>query len=200
MRIHYSPASPYARKVKVTAIEKLIDGRIEWIAVDPFAGDPLLEERNPLGKVPVLVLDDGRSLFDSRVICEYLDAIGDAPALLPKDAIARSAVATRQALADGIMDAAFMTVMERRRPMQARSDMWLARWTAAILRALSAMERDEYAAGRFDLGDVASAVALGYLDLRLPELAWRSRAPALAVWHAEAIMRPSLARSAPPLP
>jgi glutathione S-transferase len=198
MQIHYSPTSPYARKVRAVAIEKQIDSQIEWIAVDPFVGDAALDARNPLGKVPVLMLENGRCLFDSRVICEYLDAIGQTNRLLPENPIARSEVATRQALADGVMDAAFMTVMERRRPSQERSQMWLARWSAAIRRALLVMDHAERPADRFDLGDLACAVSLGYLDFRLPEQGWRAEAPSLAVWHTTVAGRPSLMRSAPP--
>lgn len=197
MQIHYSPTSPYARNVRATAIEKGIHALIDWLAVDPFAGDPELDARNPLGKVPVLVLDDGRAIFDSRVICEYLDSIGTGPALLPQDAIARSEAATRQALANGVMDAAFLTVMEQRRPVPQRSTTWLARWEASILRAVSAMERQQRPAGRFDLGDIAAAVALGYLDLRLSTMDWRSRASGLAAWHADVLGRSSLAHTAP---
>lgn len=198
MRIHYSPTSPYARKVRAAAIETGLHARIEWRATDPFADDAQLPAANPLGKVPVLVLDDGRALFDSRVICDYLVAIGTAPALLPAGADARAEAGTRLALADGVMDAAFATAMERRRPAQERSALWLGRWEAAIRRAVSAMELAPRPNDRFDLGDIATAVALDYLDLRLPGLGWRGWAPRLAAWQAEAARRPSLALTAPP--
>ena len=124
MKLFYSPTSPYARKCRALAIEKGIEGRLEIITASPMSNPPALQAANPLGKVPALLLDNGQCIVDSPVICAYLDSLTDAPRLIPADPAARIDALTREALADGIMDAAFAIVMERKRPDQQRSPEW----------------------------------------------------------------------------
>lgn len=137
MKLFYSPTSPYARKCRALAIEKGIEGRLEIITASPMSNPPELQAANPLGKVPALVLADGSCIVDSPVICAYLDSLGDTPRLIPADPAARFDALTREALADGIMDAAFAIVMERKRPEPQRSAEWLLRWTSAIRRSVA---------------------------------------------------------------
>ncbi|MGE4071051.1 MAG: glutathione S-transferase N-terminal domain-containing protein [Lysobacterales bacterium] len=198
MKLMYSPTSPYARKVRALLIEKQIPD-VELLVVNPLGETGALQQHNPLGKVPTLLLDDAGVIVDSPVICEYLDQLdSDAAALLPADTVARFGALTRQALADGIMDAAFALVMEARRPPQLRSEEWIARWQAAIGRTLDHFEGLPRPATRFDLGDLALAVALGYLDFRLPHLAWRTGRDQLGQWNSTVSIRPALAQTAPP--
>lgn len=193
MKLLTSDTSPYGRKVRIAIVEKGLEGEVALVAQGPFDADVgALRAANPLGKIPALVLDDGQSLYDSRVICEYLDEVGQGPRLLPPGP-ARFDTLRRQALADGVMDAAFNLVMERRRPDVQRAPEWMARWDANIVRGVAAME----ARATFDLGAIATAAALGYLEFRLPEIAWREQAPAMAAWWDGVRGRASVRGTAP---
>lgn len=203
MKLFYSPTSPYARKCRALAIEKGIEDRIQIITASPMSNPPELQAANPLGKVPALLLDNGQCVVDSPVICAYLDSLLDGPRLIPADPAARIDALTREALADGIMDAAFAIVMERKRPEPQRSPEWLERWTSAIRRSvahLAARAPDsQWANGRQpDIGDIALACALGYVDFRLGDLAWDKDAPALRTWLATISSRASFTITAPP--
>jgi glutathione S-transferase len=191
MKLLASDTSPYARKTRIVALEKGV--ALDVVTTNPLGEDTAaLHAANPLGKIPALLLDDGVTLYDSRVICEYLDTIATGPVLIPASGVARFDCLRRQALADGVMDAAFNLVMEGRRPEAQRSKDWSARWRAGILRGVAAMEASEI----FDLGAIASAAALGYLDFRLPDINWRACKP-LAAWWEQAQMRESLRATAP---
>lgn len=198
MRLLYSPASPYARKCRVVAMEKGLHDRIEIVTAPPLENPPALHAVNPLGKVPALVLDDGRWIVDSPVICDYLDGLADSPRLIPPAGVARADVLTREALADGIKDAALAIVFERRRPEAQRSPEWQDRWAAAIRRTIAHFASQVPARAQPDLGDIALACALAYLDLRLPDLGWDRAAPAMRGWLTAIEKRPSLAATAPP--
>lgn len=176
MKLYHAAASPFARKVRVLVREKGLLGRVEEINLSPLADPPELHAANPLGKVPALVLADSTVLFDSPVICEYLDTISGSPRLLPKEGERRWQLLRVQALADGIMDAAVALVYESRRPEAQRSPDWDRRWRACIHRALVAMSGNaSVLAGPLHLGSIAIACALGYLDFRLPDIDWRGR-------------------------
>jgi glutathione S-transferase len=185
MKLYFSPTSPYVRKVMAVAVEKQLAGRISLLPVDPLIENPALRLLNPLSKVPTLVLDDGRVIFDSPVICEYLDSIGQTPRLIPQDQHQRLAVLTRQALADGLMDAAFAIVMERRRPAQQQSQIWLARWTTAIIAGVHKIASVLPPEERLDLGDIASVAALDYIQFRLPDLGVMNEQYSLQAWLQE---------------
>lgn len=197
-RLLHSPTSPYARKVRVCLIEKGVEDQVVLVAVNPLGDDTgELRRSNPLGKVPALVIDDGRVIIDSPIICEWLDAIAPEPRLIPINLDGRLDVLTRQAIADGVADAAFSLVMEARRPEAQRSPEWTERWTAAIKWGVTTLG-ERVASDRFDLGDIATAVALLYLDFRLPALGWRNANPELASWADRVAERPSLAQTRPP--
>ena len=198
MKLFYSPTSPYARKCRALAIEKGLEDRIEIVAVSPMANPADLHAANPLGKVPALLLADGRSIVDSRVICQFIDSLSAAAILVPRTTDERHATLTREALADGISDAAFNRTMERLRPESQRSPDWLARWTNAIRRTVAHFNASLPDRAQPDLGDIALACALGYLDLRHSDLAWRKDAPELARWFEAISARPSIASTAPP--
>ena len=199
MRLLFSPTSPYVRKVRVTAAEKGLADRIEIVPADVFGEEAQVAPFNPLRKVPALILDDGQALFDSPVICEYLDSLAQEPVLLPPHGPERWNVLRTQALADGITDAAFNTVMERRRPDAERSILWQDRWQAAILRGAAALDREASNWDtRIDLGRIAAACALDYVDFRLSDIDWRAKHESLAAWHSEISRRPSLMETAPP--
>lgn len=198
MRLLFSSTSPYARKVRVVITEKGLEDRVTEVPTNPMEPDADLVAQNPLHKVPALVLDDGASLYDSRVICEYLDSLGPGPRLLPESGDTRWQTLRRQALADGILDAALSTVMERRRPEGERSQMWLDRWSQAITRGVAVAEGDLGAlSGTLDMSQIAVASALDYLDFRLPDLAWQDSHGALAGWLSDMLARPAFRRTDP---
>jgi glutathione S-transferase len=183
MRLLSAPASPFVRKVAITARLKGVDGQIVVEHADTRTVNPALAAVNPLSKIPALVLDDGTQLYDSRVICEYLDSLVPAPALFPPAGMDRYRCLTRAALADGLMEAALLIVYERRyRPADKWVPDWIARQQAKIDGALAALDANPLQfAGQPDYSHIAVACALGYLDLRF-ERAWRPNHPALVAW------------------
>lgn len=200
MQLLSSPTSPFARKARVMILERGLD--VTEAAANPFGAEAetaALRKANPLGKIPALILDDGTAIFDSPVICEYLDTLGDAAPLLPKAGPARWVALRRQALGDGVAEAGFNIVMEGRRPAELRSEAWTTRWRGAILCTAAATEGELTGSeNAFDLGAVTLACAFGYISFRLPEIDWKAGNPRLAAWIAELLTRPSLAATAPP--
>lgn len=197
MKLHYSPTSPYVRKVMACAIARGVDGQIELVETNPHASPAGLLAHNPLSKVPCLVTEDGLALFDSPVICEYLDSVGDERPLFPAAGAARWRALRQQAIADGIMDAAVGVRMEQGRPQEAARDAAMARNRAAVERALDVLETDA-PVQHVDIGTLALACALGYLDFRFADDAWRTGRPGLAAWYETMATRPELTRTAPP--
>jgi glutathione S-transferase len=202
MKLRYSPTSPYVRKVAVVAIEAGLDARVERIETDVWDAATDIAEDNPLGKVPALVTDEGMVLYDSPTICEYLDSLHDGPKLIPAEGPARWQALNLHALAGGIMDAAVARVVEvRARPEALRFDGWLERQKLKIGRALDALEGRAAAGGLggpVTLGTITLGCALGYLDLRFSEDAWRDGRPALAAWYETFSQRPSMQATVPP--
>ncbi len=193
MKLFYSVTSPYARKTRLMAREKGFQDRIEEIPCNPHEKVPGLSEANPLGRVPTLVLDDGSGLYDSPVICQYLDSLSDTPRLIPESEPRRWDTLRWEALADGILDAAYNSVMEGRRPLNEQSQDWIGRWHDEIRTALDAMERDLPTLPEYPcLSHLALAAALSYLDFRLPDLAWRDGHPAGARWYDNFSRSPSM--------
>ena len=194
MKLLYANASPYARKVRVVIAEKALTG-IEQIAVNPFDLPDALVAANPLSKVPALILDDGAALFDSPVICEYLDSLGTSNQLIPASGSARWDVLRRQALTDGMLDATFAIACEtNRRPEHERSPDWIKRWVASINRSLAVLEREIVNfGGDVTLAHIGAGCALSYLDLRASMLVdWRRDFPSLATWQSVFEARPSM--------
>jgi glutathione S-transferase len=183
------------------AIETGLEDRLEPVAatMTPVKPDADLARDNPLGKVPCLVTDDGAALYDSRVICEYLDSLHDGPKVFPPSGAARWAVLRRQAEGDGIMDAAVLTRYETfLRPEERRWPEWIEGQKQKFRRALDALEDEVDAFGEaIDIGTITIGCALGYLDFRYGNEDWRSTRPRLAAWFERMSERPSLARTAP---
>ena len=195
-RLHWSPTSPYVRKVMVAAHELGLADRIDLVPtrVETVVADVAAD--NPLGRVPALVLPDGTTLFDSMVIAEFLNETGSG-SLFPRPGPERWRTLTLHALGQGIIDAAIAIVAERRRPEVERSPAFVAARQAEIGRALDALER-QIPASTADIGTITAAVGLGYVDFRLPDYAWRSSRPRLAAWFAAFAQRPSMAATKPP--
>lgn len=200
MRLLSAPPSPFGSKVKITAHIKGVMDRISVETVDTrMPGDPLLAAANPLGKIPALILADGSALYDSRVICEYLDTLSPAPMLFPAVGLDRFKMLTRAARADGLMEAALLIVYEDRfRPEGQRNPDWIARQQGKIDGALRVFEDRLFEIqGAVDYGQVALAAGLGYLDFRLGGH-WRASHPALVAWlDAFAARFPAYAATAP---
>ena len=199
MKLRYSPTSPYVRKVVVTAIELGLDDRIERIATnahDPSSG---LAQDNPLGKVPCLILDNGDRLYDSPVICAYLDSLHGGAPLIPAEGEARWRALRQEALADGIQDAAILRMIEAvRRPEQYSWPAWIEAQRGKMMRAVDVLEAGAgQLAGPLTLGQIAVGVALGYLDFRFAADDWRQGRPNLTAWHKEFATRPSMERTVP---
>lgn len=200
MKLCYSPTSPYVRKVTMTALETGTHDQIERELMFPAGPATAVAKVNPLGKVPALVLDNGTVLYDSPVICEYLDSISDTD-LFPKVGPERWAILRLQALADGAMDAGILIVMEGRRPEGERSPDWVARQKLAMSQALDAMEVGVEALGEaVTIAHITFAAALGWFDFRFGEDNWREGRPALADWYAAYSARPSVMSTEPQEP
>lgn len=190
MKLIGSLSSPFARKVRVVMSEKRID--YEFVIDPPSDPATRVPEFNPLGKVPVLITDDGVRLFDSPVIVEYLDSISPVARLIPEPARQRIQVRRWEALADGILDAAVLLVQEGRRPAELQSEAVISRQRTKIDRALAfaALDLGEKAwcsGETYSLADIALACALGFLDFRFRDIDWRVRHPNLAR-HADKLL------------
>jgi len=177
-----SPASPFGRKVRIAAAFLGLAERIEIVVADTNDPEDSLRAQNPLGKIPALVLEDGAVVFDSRVIAEYLDWLAGGGRIIPAEAGARFRALTLQALADGITDAALLQVYETRfREPAHHGRKWLDHQAGKVARGLAALEAAPPAEEGRDIGAIALACALGYLDLRFSGL-WRADHPRLAAW------------------
>jgi glutathione S-transferase len=188
------------RKVMIVAHELGVAQRLETVRTVVGGTRPHLElmRDNPLGKIPTLVLQDGTIIYDSPVICEYLDTLHDGPKLFP-DWPERLTALRRLALGDGMLDIALAWLGERFRPVEKQSEPHMALWRAKLLACIDALERDAdaLAAGRFTIGHIAIGIALSYLDFRFDDLAWRDGHPRLAAWHATFDARPSVQANPP---
>ena len=199
MKLYYSATSPFVRKCLVSAHELGLRERIELLPATPHPvnRDRTLVACNPLGKVPTLVTDDGAVLYDSRVICEYLNALGDGH-LMPEKAAERWRASCDAALADGIMEAAVLARMESARPEEAARTTAIARQKAAVQRGIEALEGSPPPVGTPDIGGITVACALGYLDFRFAGDKWRDHTPRLAHWFETFSRLDGIAQTAPP--
>ena len=184
MKLRYSHTSPYARKVWMTAIESGLEDRLEMVKTNAWASEADLLRETPLSKIPVLSLDNGETLFDSPVICEYLDSLHSGHRLFPEAGPERWRQLRLQALADGILDASVaMRVEATLRPEDKRWDGWMDRQRAVIWRGLDALEAEVgHWGGVFLIGPLTVVCALGYLDFRKAVEDWRTGRPHLAHW------------------
>ena len=195
MKLFFSPTSPYVRKCMVTAHELGLVGRIELLAANahPVQRDATIIASNPLGKVPTLIADDGRVLYDSRVICEYFDELGGGR-LVPRSGAPRWAALTLQSLADGMLDAALLARYETAlRPEALRWGDWVTGQLDKVATSMAALETQAATLeGRVDIGTLSLGCALGYLDLRFADMNWRQRYPGVARWAAGFMQRPAM--------
>ena len=200
MLLRHSHTSPYVRKVMVLAHETGLVERITLETVDGWSEPEALTRDNPLSMVPTLVLKDGTTLFDSPVICEYLDGLHGGVSLFPAPGDPRWRALREQALGDGILDNAVLIFVEtRRRPVELRWDWWLELKQRAITRTLDHLDAQAgQLRGRLDIGTIAVAVALGYLDLRGAVGEWRDGRPTLGDWFDQFSQRPSMQATRPP--
>ncbi len=198
VQIFHSPTSPFVRKVMVLAAETGQTVEKLACAANPVNRDAAVVARNPTGKVPAALLPDGSTLHDSRVICRWLDSRHGGPKMYP-DGEALWDVLRREALADGLLDAAVLARYETAmRPPEKQWADWLQGQMDKIASSLDAMERDVAGYAAIDAGWIAYGCALGYLDFRFAELGWRDARPALADWHAGIAERRSFRTTEPP--
>lgn len=201
MKLHFNSVSPFVRKVRVFAMEIGIHDRIELVTEDfsPVSANPSLTTDNPLGKIPTLVLDNGSTLFDSRVICEYLDTLHEKQRLFPESGDVRWRALRIQALADGMLDALVLARYEMAlRPQEVRWPAWIEGQMGKIWRGADALEAE---AGKFgdtvDIGAIAVGCALGQIDFRFGDEGWRDTRPKLAEWWTRFSDRPSMKATQP---
>lgn len=201
MKIFHSPASPFVRKVQVTALELGLGNRIELLgsAANPVNRDPNIVAFNPTGQVPTLLTDEGEPLFDSRVICEYLDGIDGRGRIFPPSGPARWRALREQSVGDSLLDAALLVRYEKLiRPSDFCWEGWLNGQMQKIDSCLSVIDVESANFGsRFDIGTLTIACALGYLDFRFSSFDWRSARPSAANWFAEVSKRASLLDTMP---
>jgi glutathione S-transferase len=201
MELWFNPGSPFARKVRILLREKMLLSQVNEISttVSPVAVNEDLARRNPLVKIPMLVLDDGETLYDSRVICEYLDNLHGSSKSLPELGPLRYAALRRQALADGICDAAVLCRYEQAvRPEPLRWTAWIDGQMEKIHGSLDMLEAESSGwTDDFDVGQMATVAALGYLDFRFDSLAWRPTHPRLDEWSRLMAKRSSVAETNP---
>jgi len=196
MKITASAASPYVRKVMACAIARGIDNQLEkWTIATT---DPVLSNSNPLGKVPTLITDEGVALFDSPVICEFLDSIGSAPALFPAAGPARWAALRLQAIGDGILDASQPRRREIALPQDEGRVGYIDLQRGKVARAVDVLEKEAASLGALKtIGDIAVACALGYLDFRFAHEPWRPGHPKLEAWYDSVVGLPPIAKTVP---
>jgi len=195
-----SPTSPYARKVAVVARLRGLTDAIEFVTINPWVDPPELVGANPLSKVPTLITRDGQALYDSRVIVEYLDGIGTAGApVVPPGFEERIRSLRKQALGDGILDAALERRIGSGLPDDASRTERLARLKGLVSRALDRIEGEaEVLNGQATIGKITIGCALGYLDFRFAHEPWRSGRPRLAAWFETWSRQPAMQETLPP--
>lgn len=197
-----SPTSPYSRKVRIVMAEKRIECALEMM--DVWSPATTIQDFNPLGKVPCLIMEDGGAVFDSRTIAEYLDTLTPVSHLIPGNGRERVEVRTWEALADGMVDAAILARLEQtQRPAGQRSQAWIDRQMSKVDAALKSAanglgERPWCNGQSYTLADIALGCSLAYLDFRFPDLAWRSAWPNLARHLDKLSARQSFIDTVPP--
>ena len=200
MKLVGSKTSPYVRKIRVLLAEKQLPH--EWVEANAWAPDTTVPRFNPLGKVPALVLDEGETLYDSRVIAEYVDALPGVN-FIPTPMQERIRVRREEALGDGIADAGIAIFLERKREAARQDPAWIERQSGKVRSGIAALAKSIAArpsggARRMTLGDIACGCALFWVEFRLPEFRWRDE-PALKAWAENLESRASFAQTRPPV-
>lgn len=198
MKCYITGNSPFARKVRVAAIETGQRDKFEWALITREQRAEIVPAMNPLGKVPVAILDSGEALYDSPVICAYVDSLHDGPKLIPEASPARWQVLKREALGDGLGEAVIAASQEAQRPGEKRSQGVVDRQIGKARAALAVLdaEADQFSDPPL-MGEIAVACALGYMEFRDVVPDWRSNYPHLAGWYARILGRPSFIQTAP---
>lgn len=202
MKLLASLTSPYARKIRVVLMEKRIE--VDLVEENVWAPDTKVGLHNPLTKVPVLVLDDGTSLYDSRVIAEFLDGITPVSRLIPEGGRDRAMVKRLEALGDGITDAGIAIFLERKRDQALQGHDWITRQMGKVESGIAAVARElgdrKFCQGEnMTLGDISVACGLLWLEFRMPEIKWRETYPNLRAWVERLEARTSFAETKPPV-
>lgn len=201
MKLYYSPTSPFVRKVNVLAREVGLDKKIEWVRTNPWLAEDILTAENPLSKVPTLMTDDGLIIYDSRVICEYLDTLHDGNKFYPDKGKQRWQVLRLQALADGILESGILRFLETKRTKEQQSIDWDNTQKDSVERGLDYLESTVSDwCENLDIGVITVACALGWLDFRLPNEDWRINRPQLKEWFIEFSKRESMLTTVPAEP
>jgi glutathione S-transferase len=187
MKLHWSPKSPYVRKVMIAAHELGLDGRIERVRSVAAMGvpNPAIMIDNPLSKIPTLVAEDGQAIFGSQTICDYLDELTGGGQLCPPNGSARWTMLTWQSLGDGLLDILILWRNEREKPSDKRTIEWLSAFEKKTTATLDRLEEiaPTLSQTRYGIGQIAIGCALSYLDFRFADLQWRGGRPDLAGWH-----------------
>jgi glutathione S-transferase len=200
MKLYHGALSPFVRKVMASAIELGVEDRLEKVpsplsAIQPNAGVIAV---NPIGKIPALELEDGTPLYDSGVIIEYLDQLADGGRLVPPVGPERWRALRVNALADGLLEAGVYARVETTRPEGMQWDVWIGAQRAKVTQCLDRLEQEVAAfAATPTIGEIATGCALGWLDFRLPDVAWREGRPQLAAWYEGFAARPAMTATAP---
>jgi glutathione S-transferase len=201
MTLHWSPRSPYVRKVMIAIHEMGLQDQIRTVRTVTGGTTPHLElmKINPLGKIPTLELPDGTVIYDSPVIVEYLDTLHSGPKLFPSAWNTRLTAVRRHALGQGMIDAALLLLGEGFRPAERQSEPHKALWRRKLVACVDALETeaDDLTASAFDVGQLTIGVALGYLNFRFGDLHWQKDRPRLAKWHQHFDARPAVRANAP---
>ena len=198
MKLFYTPTSPYARKVRIVALEKGLQDKISEVIAPPSDNPPELQKTNPLGAIPALLLENGESIYDSMVIGAYLDSLSKDNPLYPSSGIEKFRAMRAEALANGVMESGVAIVYERRRTDTGVSQKIVDKHLKAIDRCLPVMESESANFGKdIDIRQIAFGAALGYIAFRLPEVNWPAKAPKLAKWYEAFSQRPSIKATEP---
>lgn len=201
MKLFYTPTSPFARKVRVAAHELALHDRVQYTLLrpDPMSADPVLSAVNPLNKIPAMVLESGEALYDSPVICEFLDTLSEARPMTPRSGPERFRVLRTQALCDGILDAGILVFYERtKRPSELHWQPWLRGQVEKASQGLDELERRVGEFGsEVDLAQICAGITLGWLEFRDAVGDIRAGRPRLFEWYESFARRPSMVDTAP---
>jgi len=201
MKLYYSSTSPFVRKVNVLSIEVGLDKQLEWVTTNPWQAEDKLTAENPLSKIPTLITDDEKVIYDSRVICEYLDSLHDGEKMIPLVGENRWQVLRLQALADGILEAGILRFLEKKRTKEQQSKDFDEMQKNSVERGLGYLEATVSDWGeKLDLGVLSVACTLGWLDFRFSDDNWRANCSKLALWYETFSKRPSMIKTIPTEP
>ena len=201
MKLYYSPTSPFVRKINVFAIEAGLDKKIEWVKTNPWQVEDILTAENPLSQVPTLITDDEMVIYDSSVICEYLDSLHSGEKLIPLHGAPRWKALRLQALGDGILNAGILRFLEKKRPADKQFTDWDTTQKQSVERSLDYLESTVSDWGEeINIGVLSIACVLGWLDFRFADEDWRKNRSKLTAWFDLFSKRQSMIQTMPAEP